>query len=72
MKDINRQNKRNRQKKRRVRDSLEASADKPMESYTPQQRRMIRKGLRIMAKVAIRAHLRRNAALSKDDADVEG
>ena len=43
-----------------------------MESYTPQQRRMIRKGLRIMAKVAIRAHLRRNAALSKDDADVEG
>ena len=35
-----------------------ASADSPAVSYTPEQRRMIRDGMRIWARVAIRSYLR--------------
>ena len=66
MKDTNREETRNRQKKRRGLDAPDTSADSPMESYTPQQLRTIRKGLRILAKVAVRAHMRRNAAHAGD------
>ena len=70
MKDTNRRNARNRQKKRPERGASESSSyDRPMESYTPAQRRMIQKGLRILAKVAVRAHMRRNADLSETEAD---
>ncbi len=69
MKDTNREDTRNRQKKRPGRDAPESSSDRPVESYTPQQRRTIRKGLRILAKVAVRAHMRRNAAHSEDDGE---
>ena len=34
-------------------------------SYTPEQRRMIRKGLRILARVAIRSYMRKHAARSQ-------
>ena len=66
MKDTNRENARNRQKKRPERDAPDSSSDSPRESYSPQQLRTIRKGLRILAKVAIRSHMRRNAARYQD------
>ena len=40
----------------------EASPDGRLVTYTPEQRRMIRKGLRIWAKVAIRSYMRKHAA----------
>ena len=61
MKDTNKQNAKNRQKKRPERDVPESPSDTPMESYTPAQRRTVRKGPHILAKVAVRAHIRRNA-----------
>ena len=72
MKDTNRQNARNRQKKRRERDAPGPSSDRPMESYTPAQQRMVRNGLRILAKVAIRAHLRRSAGRLDSEEDRDG
>ena len=72
MRDFNRQNARNRQKKRPGLDAPESSADTSVDSYTPQQQRTIRKGLRILAKVAVRAHMRRNAAHSEDGGESEG
>ena len=35
--------------------------DDPLASYTPQQRRAILKGLRILARVAIRSYMREQA-----------
>ena len=69
MKDTDRQNARNGQKKRTGRDASGPHSDTPVESYTPAQRRTVRKGLRILAKVAVRAHMRRNADLSETDGD---
>ena len=37
----------------------------PMASYSAEQRRRVRKGLRILARVAIRAHMRREAARNR-------
>ena len=54
-------------KKRRKRpDELppEASPDSPVVSYTPEQRRLIRKGLRIWARVAIRSYIRKHGDAS--------
>ena len=63
-------------KKRRDRpDELppEASPDSPKVSYTPEQRRMIRNGLRIWARVAIRSYMRKHeTALSLPDAAPDG
>ena len=39
-------------------DAADAPQGRPMASYTPAQRRMIQKGLRILAKVAIRSYMR--------------
>ena len=36
--------------------------DGPKVSYTPEQRRLIRNGLRIWARVAIRSYLRKHGA----------
>ena len=36
--------------------------DAPEVSYTPEQRRLIRKGLRIWARVAIRSYMRKHGA----------
>ena len=43
--------------------NTEDSADMPLSEYTPRQRERLRKGLRILAKVIVRAHLRRQAEL---------
>ena len=48
--------------------------DAPEVSYTPEQRRLIRKGLRIWARVAIRSYMRKHGAGSltvDDDAEEE-
>ena len=47
--------------------SRKGPADKPLSEYTPQQRERIRSGLRILAKVIVRAHLRRQAELDGRD-----
>ena len=48
-------------------------ADGAAVSYTPEQRRMIRNGLGIWARVAIRSYLRQRAGESQADTDpVEG
>lgn len=54
------------QRKRRERPAEDESLTELMSSYTPEQRRVIRKGLRILAKVAVRAHMRRQAAASSE------
>ena len=48
--------------KRRPETPDEAPGDKPMASYTPEQRRIIHKGLRIWARVAIRSYVNRHGA----------
>ena len=58
MKDAGRKN----QRKRRERPGEDESPTELMASYAPQQRSAILKGLRILARVAVRAHMRRQAA----------
>ena len=41
--------------------------DDPLASYTPQQRKAILKGLRILARVAIRSYLREQAEQAQDE-----
>ncbi len=48
-----------------VEQAPEASPDNPAVSYTPEQRRLIRNGLRIWARVAIRSYLRRHGSGSQ-------
>ena len=54
------------QSKNRERPAEDESLAELMSSYTPEQRRAISKGLRILAKVAVRAHMRRLAADSSE------
>ena len=49
--------------RRRKPPDRKVSPDQPLSEYTPQQRERIRKGLRILAKVIVRAHLRKQAEL---------
>ena len=46
--------------------------DEPLASYTPQQRRTILKGLRILARVAIRSYMREQAEQNQDARDSGG
>ena len=46
-----------------------ASQDSPAASYTPEQRRLIRNGLRIWARVAIRSYLRKHAGGSRNETE---
>ena len=53
----------------------EASPDSPVVSYTPEQQRMFRNGLRIWARVAIRSYMRKHGAalsLPEDAPDGSG
>ena len=43
-----------------------------MAGYTPKQRETLLKGLRILADVAIRAHIQRQAPVSRDASDHDG
>ena len=58
MKDTSRQNER----KRSGEDAPDESLAELMSSYTPKQREAFLKGLRILARVAIRAHMKRVGA----------
>ena len=46
--------------------------DDPLAAYTPQQRRTILKGLRILARVAIRSYLGEHARGSQAEEDAGG
>ena len=54
------------QSKNRERPAEDESLAELMSPYTPEQRRAISKGLRILEKVAVRAHMRRQAAASSE------
>ena len=43
--------------------------DSPLADYTPQQRRTINQGLRILARVAIRSYLREHGAERQAETD---
>ena len=61
-------------KKRRKRNgeqAPEASSDSPAVSYTPEQRRLIRNGLRVWARVAIRSYLRQHGGKSQVETDLK-
>ena len=63
MKDTTGKNQSNREEQTGE-DAPEPSPDSPMASYTPEQRRMVRKGLRIWARVAIRSYMRKHGDAS--------
>ena len=50
----------------------ETSRNAPAVSYTPEQRRLIRKGLRIWARVAIRSYMRKKKAGSLSETAEDG
>ena len=50
-------------------DKRDASRDDPLAAYTPQQRRTILKGLRILARVAIRSYMREHAEQTRHEGD---
>ena len=52
----------NSQHQRKKQDEPESYPDAPMASYTPEQEKVVMEGLRILARVAARAHMRRQAA----------
>ena len=47
-------------------DSGDEGSDDPLAEYTPQQRKTIIKGLRILARVAIRSYMREQAEQHQD------
>ena len=48
-------------RKQERRDEDESPPDDPLAGYTPKQRERVLNGLRILARVAIRAHMKRQA-----------
>ena len=66
MKDKTRNNQPN-GRQRPDEETAEAPRDGPEASYTPEQRRLVRKGLRIWAKVAVRSYMRKHAAGSQTE-----
>ena len=63
MKDNNGNNENNRRRKPRDRE-LEDALARSMPSYPPQHRRAVLKGLRILARVAIRSYMEEKAEAS--------
>ena len=65
MKDTTGKNEHNREE--------QTGEDTPEMTYTPEQRRMVRKGLRIWAKVAIRSYMRKHGvgSLTEDGGEEE-
>ena len=61
MKDANRQNRRNREEGP-IGEAQDDSLTELISSYTPKQREAFLKGLRILARVAIRTHMERQAS----------
>ncbi len=53
-------------------DQPESTGDGPLADYTPQQRRTINQGLRILARVAIRSYMRQQVEQGRDEGDGSG
>ena len=68
MKDSKRENEHNRREKPDGDETL----SELLSSYTPKQRETLLKGFRILAKVAVRAHMERQAAGPYDVPDDDG
>ena len=71
MKDTNGQNK-NSRRKRPGGDAPDETLTELMSSYTPKQREILLKGFRILAKVAVRAHMERQASRPRTAPDDGG
>ena len=56
-------------RKRPVGRELEDALERSMPSYTPQHRRAVLQGMRILARVAIRSYLEEKAARSRDEGE---
>ena len=56
-------------RKRLVGNELERALELSMPSYTPEHRRAVLKGLRILARVAIRSFFEERAARSRDEGE---
>ena len=72
-----RDNEGKRRRKRPGEDGPDDSLDALLSSYTPKQREKVLKGLRVLARVAIRSYMEEEADASKesqaeDDTDGEG
>ncbi len=69
-----RDNEGKRRRKRPGEDGPEDSLDALLSSYTPKQREKVLKGLRVLARVAVRSFMEEEAARSQaeDDTDGEG
>ena len=63
-----------RRRKRSGEDGPDDSLDALLSSYTPKQREKVLKGLRVLARVAVRSFMEEEAARSQaeDDTDGEG
>ena len=59
----------NGQNERKRRDEDESPPDDPLAGYTPKQRETFLRGFRILADVAIRAHMERQATSPEEDAE---
>ena len=69
-----RDNQGKRRRKRPGEDGPDDSLDALLSSYTPKQREKVLKGLRVLARVAVRSFMEEEAARSQaeDDTDGEG
>ena len=66
-----RDNEGKRRRKRPGEDGPDDSLDALLSSYTPKQREKVLKGLRILARVAIRSYMEEEAARFEDDGEEE-
>ena len=64
-----RENEGKRRRRRPGEDGPDDSLDALLSSYTPKQREKVLKGLRILARVAIRSYMEDEAARSQDEDD---
>ena len=62
-----RENEGKRRRKRPGEDGPDDSLDALLSSYTPKQREKVLKGLRVLARVAIRSYMEDEAARSQDE-----
>ena len=67
-----RDNEGKRRRKRPGEDGPEDSLDALLSSYTPRQREKVLKGLRILARVAIRSYMEEEADASKESQAEDG
>ena len=67
-----RENEGKRRRKRPGEDGPDDSLDELLSSYTPKQREKVLRGLRVLARVAVRSFMEDEAARSQDEDDGHG